>query len=122
MPSDLPAPFPPFVMQFNKAGNPYPSAKLVECSVPLGVATLSLSHTNLTGSIESLDWSALAVSLTRLDLAANQLSGGAASLSVLSGLTYLDCGANRCKPPVTDDLHWSPARCCSPFVNPVLIL
>ena len=34
----------------------------------LGVSTLTLSHSNLTGSIEALDLSALALSLTRLDL------------------------------------------------------
>ena len=75
VPSGLPAGLPQLVMHPNKAGNPYPSAKLVACSVLLGVATLSLSHTNLTGSIESLDLSALNGSLTRLDL-----SGAAAAL------------------------------------------
>ena len=117
------------MMQANKPGNFYPSAKLVACSVPLGVATLSLSHSNLTGSIEALDLSALALSLTRLDLsgalpalllgkpshaahlpsdlsllAGNQMTGGAGSLSALTGLTYLDGGSNQCKPPP----HWVP--------------
>ena len=73
----------------------------------LGVATLSLSHSNLAGSIEALDLSALAVSLTRLDLTANQLSGGAGSLSTLTQLTFLNGGSNQCKAPTFCSSCWS---------------
>ena len=45
----------------------------VECTVELGVATLSLARLNLTGTIQELRLGALAPSLTVLDLSGTTL-------------------------------------------------
>ena len=67
MPSGLPAGLPQLVID-PQARQQYPSAMLVECTVSLGVATLRLPHLDLEGTLSGLDLSALAPSLTTLDL------------------------------------------------------
>ena len=67
MPSGLPAGLPQLVID-TEARNPYPSAMLVACTVQLGVTTVNLARLSLSGTIESLDLTALAPSLTTLDL------------------------------------------------------
>ena len=73
MSSGLPAGLPQLTIQAGP-GDSYPSAQLVNCTVELGVVTLALAHINLTGSLESVDLTPLASSLTVLDLGGTALA------------------------------------------------
>ena len=102
-----------------------PSAMLVNCTMLFGVSTLSLTHLSLHSTIESVDLTALAPSLTAVDLsgiassscskddptmtlspshpfvcaAANNMSGKLDPLGTLLALRYLDCSGNQCMQP-----------------------
>ena len=67
VPSGLPAGLPQLVIDPTSRVT-YPSTKLVECTVLLGVAALLLPHQNLTGRLDGVDFSSMGTSLTRLDV------------------------------------------------------
>ena len=74
MSSGLPAGLPQLTIRTG-AGHLYPSVRPVNCTVELGVVTLTLAHINLTGSLASVDLTPLASSLTVLDLQGTALRG-----------------------------------------------
>ena len=84
VPSGLPDGYPQLILDVNTGHQKYPSAMDVECSVMLGVATLSLARLNLTGTIQELRLGALAPSLTVLDLSGTALRASGPMLAVLA--------------------------------------